>query len=475
VNLSGTPTGSFADKTVGTNKTVTVSGLALTGPDAGNYTPSLPSLSANITATTANVTGLTAVSRVYNGTTVATLTGTASLAGVVPGDVVNLSGTATGNFADKAVGTNKLVTVSGLSLTGADAGNYTPNLPSLSANITATTANVTGLTAVSKVYDATTVATLTGTASLTGVVPGDAVNLSGTATGSFADKTVGTNKLVTVSGLALTGADAGNYTPSLPSLSANITTTTANVTGLTVVSKVYDATTVATLTGTASLAGVVPGDVVNLSGTATGSFADQTVGTNKTVTVSGLALTGADAGNYRLSVPTLTANITPAPLTVTGITAASKPYDGTTSATIDTVNAILNGVLPADSENVTLVTSGVTGAFADKNVGTGELVTISGLTLGGTAAGNYALTQPTTTADIIPIPPPIVASPTLVGQTFGVSVTTVTGLNYTLEYKNAFTDTAWTAVQTLPGTGGTITLTDRTATNAMRFYRLVTQ
>jgi len=334
---------------------------------------------------------------------------------------------------------------------------------------------VTGLSAVNKVYDRTTVATLTGAATLSGVVPGDVVNLGGTATGSFADKTVGTNKLVTVSGLALTGADAGNYTPSLPSLSANITTTTANVTGLTVVSKVYDATTVATLTGTASLAGVVPGDVVNLSGTATGSFADQTVGTNKTVTVSGLALTGADAGNYRLSVPTLTANITPAPLTVTGITAASKPYDGTTSATIDTVNAILNGVLPADSENVTLVTSGVTGAFADKNVGTGELVTISGLTLGGTAAGNYALTQPTTTADIIPIPPPIVASPTLVGQTFGVSVTTVTGLNYTLEYKNAFTDTAWTAVQTLPGTGGTITLTDRTATNAMRFYRLVTQ
>ena len=475
VNLSGTATGNFADKAVGTNKLVTVSGLSLTGADAGNYTLSAPSLSANITAATANVTGLTAGNKVYDGTTAATLSGTASLTNVVAGDVVNLSGTAAGSFADKTVATNKVVTVSGLSLTGADAGNYTLGLPSLSANITTTTANVTGLTAVNKVYDRATAATLTGTATLSGVVPGDVVSLSGTAAGSFADKTVGTNKLVTVSGLSLTGADAGNYTLSAPSLGANIIAATANVTGLTAVSRVYDGTTVATLTGTASLAGVVPGDVVNLSGTATGSFADQTVGTNKTVTVSGLALTGADAGNYRLSVPTLTANITPAPLTVTGITAASKPYDGTTSATIDTVNAILNGVLPADSENVTLVTSGVTGAFADKNVGTGELVTISGLTLGGTAAGNYALTQPTTTADIIPIPPPIVASPTLVGQTFGVSVTTVTGLNYTLEYKNAFTDTAWTAVQTLPGTGGTITLTDRTATNAMRFYRLVTQ
>jgi hypothetical protein len=63
----------------------------------------------------------------------------------------------------------------------------------------------------------------------------------------------------------------------------------------------------------------------------------------------------------------------------------------------------------------------------------------------------------------------------LVGHTFSVSVTTVIGLNYTLQYKNAFTDAGWTAVQTLAGTGGTITLTDTTATNAMRFYRLVIQ
>ena len=120
---------------------------------------------------------------------------------------------------------------------------------------------VTGLSAVNKVYDRTTVATLTGAATLSGVVPGDVVNLGGTATGSFADKTVGTNKLVTVSGLALTGADAGNYTLSAPNLSANITAATANVTGLTAGNKVYDGTTAATLSGTASLTNVVAGDV----------------------------------------------------------------------------------------------------------------------------------------------------------------------------------------------------------------------
>jgi hypothetical protein len=84
------------------------------------------------------------------------------------------------------------------------------------------------------------------------------------------------------------------------------------------------------------------------------------VGNNKPVTVSGLALGGADAGNYTLSVPILNANITPAPLTVAGITAASKVYDGTTNATINTTNATLNGVLPGDAGNVTLVTTSAT-------------------------------------------------------------------------------------------------------------------
>jgi len=52
-------------------------------------------------------------------------------------DVVTLGGTAVGTFADKNVGINKVVTVTGKTLTGTDAGNY--NLvqqTGLSANIT---------------------------------------------------------------------------------------------------------------------------------------------------------------------------------------------------------------------------------------------------------------------------------------------------------------------------------------------------
>jgi chitodextrinase len=68
---------------------------------------------------------------------------------------------------------------------------------------------------------------------------------------------------------------------------------------------------------------------------------------------------------------------------------------------------------------------------------------------------------------------PTIRSPKLAGTTFTLSVPTQIGFNYTLEYKNSFAGANWTSLQTIGGTGGTITLTDTTATNAMRFYRVL--
>ncbi|WP_163347978.1 YDG domain-containing protein, partial [Enterobacter hormaechei] len=83
-----------------------------------------------------------------------------------------------------------------------------------------------------------------------------------------------------------------------------------------------------------------------------------------------------------------TANITPASISaITGITAANKVYDTTTAATLSTTGAGFTGVVAGD--NLTVATS--TGNFSDKNVGTGKTVNITGLTLGGTDAGNYTL------------------------------------------------------------------------------------
>jgi len=57
--------------------------------------------------------------------------------------------------------------------------------------------------------------------------------------------------------------------------------------------------------------GVVGSDNVTLNtGSAAGAFVDANVGTGKTVTVSGLTISGDDVGNYSLTQPTTTANIT---------------------------------------------------------------------------------------------------------------------------------------------------------------------
>jgi hypothetical protein len=101
----------------------------------------------------------------------------------------------------------------------------------------------------------------------------------------------------------------------------------------------------------------------------------------------------------------LAANITPALLTVTGLIAADKVYDGTTSAMVDISGAMLVGVVDSDTNDVALDTNAVTAAFADPNVGTNKPVTVYGFVLTGNATNNYTLTPPAgLTASITPAP-----------------------------------------------------------------------
>ena len=93
--------------------------------------------------------------------------------------------------------------------------------------------------------------------------------------------------------------------------SAPITKANLLVTGLSAIGKVYDGLTSAALTGTAAVT-ALGRDVVMRGGTAVGKFASKKVG-NQAVTVTGKALSGADAGNYNLVQPTgLTATISSA-------------------------------------------------------------------------------------------------------------------------------------------------------------------
>ncbi|MCE2827062.1 MAG: YDG domain-containing protein [Verrucomicrobium sp.] len=188
---------------------------------------------------------------------------------------------------------------------------------------------------------------------------------------------------------AVHGSMAGN--PLIP----------VTLTGPLIYDKVYDGASIATMNpAAASLSGITPGDFVGLDvSAATASFGSPSVGTGKAVTVSGLALTGPDAWKYVLAEPiSLKADITPKPVTITGISASSRTFDATRTAALVVSNPQLIGIL--DGDVVTLNSSQATALFDTSAVGPNKLVTVAGLALEGKDAGNYQCVSPSITASI---------------------------------------------------------------------------
>jgi autotransporter-associated beta strand protein len=363
------------------------------------------------------------VDKVYDTTASATLApGNFALSGALTGDTVTLNPVVSGSYtsagsgsAVAGVGTGKTVQATGLSYSATDTATGVPvfgyqfsgTASGAVGSITPAALLVTGYTAGNKVYDGGLGAPISGTGSFT-PLGSDVVTLAGTASGSFADKNVGTAKPVTLGGLSLAGPDAANYTLVLPTgLTADITARALTVSGLLALDRVYDAGVAATLGG-APVLNSVAGDAVTLAGTATASFADKNAGTAKPVAVTGYTLAGADAGNYTLQQPAgLVASITPRPLDVAGLVAANKVYDGTTTASLSGTPT----VAPLAGDTVTVGGTAL-GSFADANVGTGKALLLTGLTLGGADGANYLAVAPASlVANITPATLSFVAAP----------------------------------------------------------------
>lgn len=339
---------------------------------------------------------ITVADKEYDGGLSATITAR-SLVGVAGSDDVNLGTSGVAEFANKQVGPVKLVNASGFVLGGLTATNYILSADAATANA-AITSRVLTVTATvpDKPYDGNRSATATLHDDR---VTGDILNLL-YAKVEFADKQVGPAKAASVTGIMVTGPDADNYSyNTTTSTTAAITAISLTVSGITVDNKPYDGTTNATIhVGSAAVATVLSGDEVFLDATnAVGTFRDPDVGDLKPVDVTNLFLLGTDAGNYSISALVLTADIKFA-LDVTGIQALDRPYDGTKVAALDYSATVLSGIQSGDE--VDLDASAAVGAFADKLVGTGKAVTVTGLVLSGRDAGKYLLTAVQTNASI---------------------------------------------------------------------------
>jgi YDG domain len=156
-----------------------------------------------------------ASNKVYDGTSTATV---AYSDDRVPGDLLSLTGTAA--FSDKNVASGKTVNVTGITINGADAANYTLVATSATAIADITARDLTvSATAANRMYDGTTSVSVTyGDNRLTG----DVLTVNGLA--SFADKNVGTGKAVTITNITITGIDSVNY-----ALTSTTASTTADI------------------------------------------------------------------------------------------------------------------------------------------------------------------------------------------------------------------------------------------------------
>ncbi|WP_270507152.1 leucine-rich repeat protein [Eubacterium limosum] len=278
-------------------------------------------------------------------------------------------------------------------------GCYGMYTGSADINFTITPAPLTieGLSAQSRPYDGSTAVTLTG-GSLKGIIGSEDVSIAMPVEGTVADANKGTEKPVTYTLPALQGSQKDNYSLTAPELKANITAAPLTIEGLSAQSRPYDGSTAVTLTG-GSLKGIIGSEDVSIAMPVEGTVADANKGTEKPVTYTLPALQGSQKDNYSLTAPELKANITAAPLTIEGLSAQSRPYDGSTAVTL--TGGSLKGIIGNEDVSIAMP---VEGTVADASKGTGKAVTYTPPELQGSDKGNYSLTVPEVKADITPAP-----------------------------------------------------------------------
>ena len=202
-------------------------------------------------------------------------------------------------------------------------------------------------------------------------------------------------------------ADGAAFLPVSSNFTVNVTPAPVTVSqGLAAVDKIYDGTTTAALnSNNVVLSGVLASDLGEVSlvtNDYAAVFASRVAADGVAVAVSGLGLAGSAAGNYLLTQPALTANISAKALAMSGLTVpASKVYDGTTTAVVSGTSILRTAETPGSGSTADgapyigddVVIVGVpTGSYDSSNVASARSVSFGGLSLGGAQAGDYSLT-----------------------------------------------------------------------------------
>ena len=185
-------------------------------------------------------------------------------------------------------------------------------------------------------------------------------------------------------------ADDGYYTNELDSEDVeyhmiNEDAIEITIIGIAAVSRAYDGSLLVELTG-GELYGVEQDDDVSFI-LGYGSVAEKNVG-NDLVVVTNITLTGEDSYRYVLIQPTdIIVNISPKELTITGVTAVNRAYDGTVFVELS------GGRLIGVEQDIDVYFELGGGTISSRNAGSNLPVTAE-IALVGAESNNFVLRQP---------------------------------------------------------------------------------
>ena len=392
-------TGEEITGVVGENVTITGD---ITATDAGIYTAkatpqahhswadgsrSEKTITWTIDTLPVTLTDYSVSDKVYDGNETTTITGDCTLTGVVDSDAGKVSfATLTATFDDADVGTDKNVTISG-TLEGTAANNYTFADVTTTADITkrpvTITANNQSVVLNHSIETGTSKVSVSETGDGTGLVSGhtlDSINLESSSTANTTTE--------------------GTITPSVAKIKAGSTDVTSNyeisyVPGTLTVTKDNPVVTAPsannlTYTGTEQ--------VLITEGSTTGGTLKYSLDqTSWTEDYSAIKMKNAgkytvyykveeDSNYNEVAAQSIDVTIKQKDITISGIKAEEKTYDGNDTATLTYDNVHYGGIVEGDSLTVSAV-----GSFSDINAGDDKNVDISDITLDGDSVANYKL------------------------------------------------------------------------------------
>ena len=170
-----------------------------------------------------------------------------------------------------------------------------------------------------------------------------------------------------------------------------------------------------------------------------------------------IVLSSTGASSVNLTTAASGNSVAAKGLTITGLTAASKDFDGTSAATVSG-NPRFEGLANGETYSVNGL---VTWAFPDTTVGNNKQLSRTGSY--SAPSGNYSVTQPTLTASIRALPtlrlltigtPAFASGNTTVTHTFAGN----TNASYQFEYKSALTE-AWQTHPVVVNAGSNFSVT----------------